>query len=179
MKKNTTNTTKIAALVLSIVVLLVLVGGIVIYINSADIRVDGVALNSGDSVSLLDKESLNFTVNAKSYYVKIMPNPDAPDFEYTIDNNPVSFQAATEYTAGFTIEQTARGFQLSAMNGFKSILLKYYPDSSFECPSIDGSKYPYYLLEIVTDEAAYKFPLYVGMDANVLKITLDKEAISI
>lgn len=67
------------------------------------------------------------------YSVKVVPNAlQGKDFDFTIDGIPYSFQAESDLTAGFEIEENASSFTLKPKGTLNEVMAAVYPNSQIE-----------------------------------------------
>ena len=64
------------------------------------------------------------------YSVKVVPNVlQGKDFDFTVDGIPYSFQAETDLTAGFEIEESDSSFTLKPKGTLNEVMAAVYPNS--------------------------------------------------
>lgn len=87
--------------------------------------------------------NVNYTFAGDSvsgYSLKVIPNAIAgEDFDFTIDGEIYSFQAETDLTAGFNIEQNEDNFVIKPKGSLNEIMAAVYPNSELS----DVSEYSY------------------------------------
>ena len=67
------------------------------------------------------------------YSVKVVPNAlQGKDFDFTIDGIPYSFQAESDLTAGFEIEENESSFTLKPKGTLNEVMAAVYPNSEIE-----------------------------------------------
>ena len=69
----------------------------------------------------------------KGYSVKIVPNVmEGKDFDFTVDGETYSFQAETDFTAGFDIAKDESSFSVNPKGDLNDVLASVYPGSEVE-----------------------------------------------
>ena len=82
------------------------------------------------------------------YSVKVVPNAlQGKDFDFTIDGIPYSFQAESDLTAGFEIEENASSFTLKPKGTLNEVMAAVYPNSEIE--DLTGKGYENMFLLVV------------------------------
>ena len=82
------------------------------------------------------------------YSVKVVPNAlQGKDFDFTIDGIPYSFQAESDLTAGFEIEENASSFTLKPKGTLNEVMAAVYPNSQIE--DLSGKGYENMFLLVV------------------------------
>ena len=82
------------------------------------------------------------------YSVKVVPNAlQGKDFDFTIDGIPYSFQAESDLTAGFEIEENESSFTLKPKGTLNEVMAAVYPNSEIE--DLTGKGYENMFLLVV------------------------------
>jgi hypothetical protein len=82
------------------------------------------------------------------YSVKVVPNVlQGKDFDFTVDGIPYSFQAETDLTAGFEIEESDSSFTLKPKGTLNEVMAAVYPNSEIE--DLTGKGYENMFLLVV------------------------------
>ena len=82
------------------------------------------------------------------YSVKVVPNAlQGKAFDFTIDGIPYSFQAESDLTAGFEIEENASSFTLKPKGTLNEVMAAVYPNSQIE--DLSGKGYENMFLLVV------------------------------
>ena len=77
-----------------------------------------------------------FSKEQTGYSVKIVPNSNAKDFDFTVDGDVYSFKAEKDYTKGFKIDKQQNSFSVSLLGqGLLSVLQGVFPESVVELDS--------------------------------------------
>lgn len=168
--------------ILLVVLILGAVGGIVMLTRkdtgSVIIGIDGRKLSNGETLTLTPGTPLVFEVEGNEYSVKIIPNPDAPDFEFFAEGEFRAFKSETDLTQCFSVIKSETGFSLDAHYTFFGMGSILYPGTDVELvdePSFIDT--PYFLLQVTFGEDNYSFPFIADVSGVLTGITLNKEEI--
>lgn len=142
------------------------------------IGIDGQQLSNGETLTLTPGTPLVFEVQENEYSVKIIPNPDAPDFEFIAGGEFRAFKSETDLTQCFSVIKSETGFSLDAHYTFFGMGSILYPGTDVELvdePSFIDT--PYFLLQVTFGEDNYSFPFIADVSGIITGITLNKEEI--
>ena len=82
------------------------------------------------------------------YSVKVVPNAlTGKDFDFTVDGIPYSYQAESDLTAGFEIEESESSFTLKPKGTLNEVMAAVYPNSEIE--DLTGKGYENMFLLVV------------------------------
>lgn len=184
MKKATSKTKKILLITLIVILLCVLVGGIIAITRAAKgqkgITLNGEEIKNGTAISLLEKSDLRFELYASDYTLKIVPNPEAEDFDYVLNDRYVSFEETSDYTAFFDIEKEKKAFTLSVSKQFDIYLSEINDGADISIPDdLNVQEIPYFMLVVEMSDGSYNFPLYADLYGYILSVTLDFDYIEL
>ena len=121
------------------------------YINVGDR--DILTSASGFQVSVDEPLTVNVKYTfaedgVNGYSVKVVPNAlTGKDFDFTIDGIPYSYQAESDLTAGFEIEEHESSFILKPKGTLNEVMAAVYPNSEIE--DLTGKGYENMFLLVV------------------------------
>ena len=121
------------------------------YINVGDR--DILTSASGFQVSVDEPLTVNVKYTfaedgVNGYSVKVVPNAlTGKDFDFTIDGIPYSYQAESDLTAGFEIEEHESSFVLKPKGTLNEVMAAVYPNSEIE--DLTGKGYENMFLLVV------------------------------
>lgn len=115
--------------------------------------------------------------NLSGYSVKVIPNQvSEKHFDFTVNGQIHSYQAETDLTNGFDIEQGENSFTIKPKGGIGKILAAVYPESEIE----DYRNKIYenmYALVITSYNGESSVKLCFSIPEPLYEIVLDKEVI--
>lgn len=119
--------------------------------------------------------SMNKEVNG--YSVKVVPNIIAgKDFDIILDDSAYSFQAESDMTAGFNIEQSENSFKVIPKGGINEILQVVYP--SYTIGDVRDKVYEnMFSLVIISYNGKATIKLNFTIIDKIQEVKLDKEVI--
>ena len=92
--------------------------------------------------------SLIIEDGVNGYSVKVVPNAlTGKDFDFTVDGIPYSYQAESDLTAGFEIEESESSFTLKPKGTLNEVMAAVYPNSEIE--DLTGKGYENMFLLVV------------------------------
>lgn len=121
------------------------------YINVGDR--DILTSASGFQVSVDEPLTVNVKYTfaedgVNGYSVKVVPNAlTGKDFDFTVDGIPYSYQAESDLTAGFEIEEHESSFVLKPKGTLNEVMAAVYPNSEIE--DLTGKGYENMFLLVV------------------------------
>ena len=121
------------------------------YINVGDR--DILTSASGFQVSVDEPLTVNVKYTfaedgVNGYSVKVVPNAlTGKDFDFTVDGIPYSYQAESDLTAGFEIEESESSFTLKPKGTLNEVMAAVYPNSEIE--DLTGKGYENMFLLVV------------------------------
>ena len=155
--------TQIISMILVVLLLIAGIGAIAYFTGGFTGEFKTFYLNVGDRDILTSATGFQvsidepLTVNVKytfaedgvnGYSVKVVPNAlQGKDFDFTIDGIPYSFQAESDLTAGFEIEENASSFTLKPKGTLNEVMAAVYPNSEIE--DLTGKGYENMFLLVV------------------------------
>ena len=112
------------------------------------------------------------------YSVKIIPNAiDGKNFDFTVDGQVYSYQAESDLTNGFEIEESETSFTIKPKGGINHILAALYPDSEIsDCR--DKSYQNMYSLIVTSYNGTASVKINFSIDEPLYDIILDKGEIT-
>ena len=154
---------KIISWVLIVLVLATAIGAIAYFTGGFTGEFKTFYLNVGDRDILTSATGFQvsvdepLTVNVKytfaedgvnGYSVKVVPNAlTGKDFDFTVDGIPYSYQAESDLTAGFEIEEHESSFVLKPKGTLNEVMAAVYPNSEIE--DLTGKGYENMFLLVV------------------------------
>ena len=155
--------TQTISLILVVLLLIAGIGAIAYFTGGFTGEFKTFYLNVGDRDILTSATGFQvsidepLTVNVKytfaedgvnGYSVKVVPNAlQGKDFDFTIDGIPYSFQAESDLTAGFEIEENESSFTLKPKGTLNEVMAAVYPNSEIE--DLTGKGYENMFLLVV------------------------------
>ena len=145
-------------------------------------------LNSADGYIIADDSPLTvgvkytfgaFAKEQNGYSVKVVPNKNVDDFDFTVDGDLYSFKAEKDLTAGFEIVQKDDSFVIKPVGkGLQDILQAVFPDSlvEFDVTGIDFEN----LFTLIVTSYDGNSSVYIGfgiIDHTQIGVELDKTEI--
>ena len=112
------------------------------------------------------------------YSVKVIPNAiDGKNFDFTVDGQVYSYQAESDLTNGFEIEESETSFTIKPKGGINHILAALYPDSEIsDCR--DKSYQNMYSLIVTSYNGTASVKINFSIDEPLYDIILDKGEIT-
>lgn len=112
------------------------------------------------------------------YSVKVIPNAiDGKNFDFTVDGQVYSYQAESDLTNGFEIEESETSFTIKPKGGINHILAALYPDSEIsDCR--DKSYQNMYSLIVTSYNGTASVKIDFSIDEPLYDIILDKGEIT-
>ena len=112
------------------------------------------------------------------YSVKVIPNAiDGKNFDFTVDGQVYSYQAESDLTSGFEIEESETSFTIKPKGGINHILGAVYPDSEInDCR--DKSYQNMYSLVVSSYDGTESVKINFSIDEPLYDIILDKGEIT-
>lgn len=108
------------------------------------------------------------------YSVKVIPNAiDGKNFDFTVDGQVYSYQAESDLTNGFEIEESETAFMIKPKGGINHILGAIYPD----CEISDCRNKSYqnmYSLVVTSYNGTASVKINFSIDEPLYDIILDK-----
>lgn len=108
------------------------------------------------------------------YSVKVIPNAiDGKNFDFTVDGQVYSYQAESDLTNGFEIEESETAFMIKPKGGINHILGAIYPD----CEISDCRNKSYqnmYSLVVTSYNGTASVTINFSIDEPLYDIILDK-----
>ena len=108
------------------------------------------------------------------YSVKVIPNAiDGKNFDFTVDGQVYSYQAESDLTNGFEIEESETAFMIKPKGGINHILGAIYPDCEIsDCR--DKSYQNMYSLVVTSYNGTASVKINFSIDEPLYDIILDK-----
>ena len=108
------------------------------------------------------------------YSVKVIPNAiDGKNFDFTVDGQVYSYQAESDLTNGFEIEESETVFTIKPKGGINHILGAIYPDCEIsDCR--DKSYQNMYSLVVTSYNGTASVTINFSIDEPLYDIILDK-----
>ena len=155
--------TQTISMILIVLALIAAIGAIAYFTGGFTGEFKTFYLNVGDRDVLTSASGFQvsvdepLTVNVKytfaedgvnGYSVKVVPNVlQGKDFDFIVDGIPYSFQAETDLTAGFEIEESDSSFTLKPKGTLNEVMAAVYPNSEIE--DLTGKGYENMFLLVV------------------------------
>ena len=116
--------------------------------------------------------------DVSGYSVKVIPNAiDGKNFDFTVDGQVYSYQAESDLTNGFEIEESETAFTIKPKGGINHILAALYPDSEIsDCR--DKSYQNMYSLIVTSYNGTASVKINFSIDEPLYDIILDKGEIT-
>ena len=112
----------------------------------------------------------------ESYSVKVVPNAQGKDFEYTLDGEVCSYQAEPDLTAGFEIAVSGGMFTLTPKGDLRAVLEAVHPGSTVE--GCDGKSYEdMYALVVTSYNGEASVTLYFSVPGKVTGGELEQDSL--
>lgn len=129
------------------------------------------------------KVDVKYTFGALSkdisgYSVKVIPNAiDGKNFDFTVNGQVYSYQAESDLTSGFEIEENETSFTIKPKGGINYILGAIYPDYEIsDCR--DKSYQNMYSLVVFSYDGTASVKINFSIDEPLYDIILDKGEIT-
>lgn len=108
------------------------------------------------------------------YSVKVIPNAiDGKNFDFTVDGQVYSYQAESDLTNGFEIEESETAFMIKPKGGINHILGAIYPDCEIsDCR--DKTYQNMYSLVVTAYNGTASVKINFSIDEPLYDIILDK-----
>ena len=108
------------------------------------------------------------------YSVKVIPNAiDGKNFDFTVDGQVYSYQAESDLTNGFEIEESETAFMIKPKGGINHILGAIYPDCEIsDCR--DKAYQNMYSLVVTSYNGTASVKINFSIDEPLYDIILDK-----
>ena len=155
--------TQTISMILIVLALIAAIGAIAYFTGGFTGEFKTFYLNVGDRDILTSASGFQvsvdepLTVNVKytfaedgvnGYSVKVVPNAlTGKDFDFTVDGIPYSYQAESDLTAGFEIEESESSFTLKPKGTLNEVMAAVYPNSEIE--DLTGKGYENMFLLVV------------------------------
>lgn len=112
------------------------------------------------------------------YSVKVIPNAiDGKNFDFTVDGQVYSYQAESDLTNGFEIEESETAFTIKPKGGINHILGAIYPDCEIsDCR--DKAYQNMYSLVVTSYNGTASVKINFSIDEPLYDIILDKGEIT-